>query len=72
VQKKRRIFFASLKFDFLRVSSTLLLVYGLCLHIFILTSLLSGVYYLGALIGPAVGFIIGGKLLQIFTDLDRT
>lgn len=28
-----------------------------------------GVYYMGALIGPAIGFIIGGKLLNVFTEL---
>nr|CAB3266358.1 solute carrier organic anion transporter family member 4A1-like [Phallusia mammillata] len=28
-----------------------------------------GIYYMGALIGPAIGFILGGQLLKVFTDV---
>ncbi|XP_076804531.1 solute carrier organic anion transporter family member 4A1-like [Clavelina lepadiformis] len=31
-----------------------------------------GIYYMGALIGPAIGFILGGQLLTMFTELHIT
>ena len=36
----------------------------------ITNDILSGLYYVGSLIGPAVGFIVGGQLLNIFTEID--
>lgn len=30
-----------------------------------------GIFYLGALVGPAMGFIFGGKLLTIFTNVNE-
>lgn len=29
-----------------------------------------GIFYLGALVGPAIGFILGGKLLTIYTNVN--
>ena len=33
--------------------------------------LFPGIFYAMSIIGPAVGYMIGGELLKRFTDLDR-
>ena len=38
----------------------------------LITFFFLGVYYMGALIGPALGFVIGGKLLEIYTVIGVT
>ena len=36
-----------------------------------MSSLYLGIFYAVAIFGPAVGYILGGYLLSIFTDFDR-
>jgi len=31
-------------------------------------SFVAGIYYTTAIVGPAIGYVLGGQLLQIYTD----
>jgi len=37
-------------------------------QIFKTKCIVSGVYYTMAIIGPALGYVVGGELLKIYTD----
>ena len=42
-----------------RSSATLIIQYFFCV---------TGIYYTTAIVGPAIGYVLGGQLLQIYTD----
>lgn len=41
---------------------------GLLGHSMFNLNLLSGIFYMMAIVGPAIGYVIGGQLLLVYTD----